>query len=63
MTTTQKLGEISRIMADGFHFTNMRSMLESVERDTDQESAQQILEMVDHFHRLCMYVERKGLTK
>ena len=63
LTTNQKLSEISRIMADGFHFVMMRDLMEKMERAQDKESAQEILEMVDHFHRLCVYVERKGTDK
>jgi hypothetical protein len=60
MNTNQKLVEISRIMADGFHFVKMRELMEHLSRESDQKSAQQILEMVDNFHRLCVYVEKKG---
>lgn len=59
MTTTQKLAEISRIMADGYHFINMRMVLENLETDPNQDAAVQVLEVVHRFYNLCKYVERK----
>jgi hypothetical protein len=60
MTTTQKLSEISRIMADGFHFVMLREVLEGMKTDSDQDAAVQVLEVVDRFYNLCKYVERQG---
>ena len=60
MTTTQKLSEISRIMADGFHFIIMRQVLEGMKTDSNQDAAVQVLEVVDRFYKLCKYVERQG---
>jgi hypothetical protein len=60
MTTTEKLAEISRIMADGFHFMILREVLEGMKTDSNQDAAVQVLEVVDRFYNLCKYVERQG---
>ena len=60
MTTTQKLAEISRIMADGYHFLNMRMVLENLETDPNQDASAQVLDVVNMFYRLCKHIERRG---
>jgi hypothetical protein len=63
MNTTEKVAEISRIMADGYHFLTMRMVLESLETDPDQDATDQILDVVNKFYNLCKYVERRGEVK
>lgn len=60
MNTTEKLAEISRIMADGYNFMTMRMVLEGMEHDPNQESAGLVLNAVDKFYRLCKHIERRG---
>jgi hypothetical protein len=60
MTTTEKLAEISRIMADGYNFMTMRIVLENLEHDPDQDATDQILDVVNKFYRLCKHIERRG---
>lgn len=55
MTTLHRLGEISRIMADGFHFVNLRFLLEGLEED---ESKVELLKIVERFYLLCKFVEK-----
>lgn len=55
ITTTKQLSEISRIMADGFHFAQLRFLLEGL---PDDAGKQQILEIVEKFYKLCAYAEK-----
>ena len=56
---TRKIAEISRIMSDGFLFVQMRFMLEQFEQMPDDPAAQELLEMVNRFYRLCKHIEEK----
>lgn len=58
---TKKLADISRIMADGFHFINMRMIVEDWQKQADlgDAKAQQAINMIEQFHRLCMAIEGK----
>jgi len=56
---TRKISEISRIMSDGFLLVQMRFMLEQFEQMPDDPAAQELLEMVNRFYRLCKHVEEK----
>ena len=47
---TRKIGEISRIMSDGFLFVQMRFMLEQFEQMPDDPDAQELLEIVNRFY-------------
>jgi hypothetical protein len=53
--TTQQLGEISRIMADGYHFVNLRFLFEGLQDDVNK---QQLTEIVENFYKLCKYAEK-----
>lgn len=55
MNTNEQLGEISRIMADGYHFIQLRFLLEGL---PDDENKQQILQIVEKFYKLCKYAEK-----
>ena len=55
MTTTEQLGEISRIMADGCHFVNLRFLLEGLPEDAAKE---EIKKIITQFHNLCVYAEK-----
>lgn len=56
--TDKKLAEISRIMADGYLFLKMRDLMQQVADDPDRKAGEELEEIVDHFYRLCMYVEK-----
>ena len=64
MNTDQKLAFISETMSDGYHFLQMRSLLEQMENDTysdnfqDAQSAEKILDMMNKFYKLCVYVRK-----
>lgn len=57
--STQKLGDISRVMSDGYHFIRVRLICENWEERANQgdEEAIQAMEMISAFHRLCITVE------
>ena len=55
MTTTEQLGDISMIMADGYHFANLRFLLESMQEDDNKE---QIKKIITQFYNLCKYAEK-----
>ena len=65
-TNNQKLGFISETMADGYHFLQMRSLFEQMEKDaqsediTNAQSAEEILDMMNKFYNVCAYVRRHG---
>ena len=65
-TNNQKLGFISETMSDGYHFLQMRSLMEQMEKDAqsdDQDNAQsaeKILDMMNKFYNVCAYVRRHG---
>ena len=66
ITNNQKLGFISETMADGYHFLQMRSLFEQMEKDalsidiTNAESAEKILDVMNMFYNICVYVRRHG---
>lgn len=55
MDTNKQLAEISRIMADGYHFVNFRAMLDSMPNDMGKEK---IEEIVKNFYKLCVFAEK-----
>ena len=55
MTTTQQLGDISMIMADGYHFANLRFLIEGMQEDNNKE---QIKKIITQFYNLCKYAEK-----
>lgn len=57
---SRKLAEISEVMADGYHFVKMRSLVEDWQElaDLGNETAKEAIKMVDTFHRLCMVVKK-----
>lgn len=57
MTTNEKLGEISRIMSDGYHFHNFRLMMESIESEKTSATSE-ILVIIDRFWKLAKIAER-----
>lgn len=66
ITNNQKLGFISETMSDGYHFLQMRSLFEQMEKDaqgddiTNAQSAEKILDMMNKFYNVCVYVRRHG---
>ncbi len=58
---SRKLGEISEVMADGYHFINMRSLVEDWQdkADAGDAMAQEMMKVIDTFHRLCVVVKNK----
>lgn len=58
MNNAAKLADISRIMADGLHFVNMRFLLEGF--DESHPTTAELFDIVDKFYKLCKYVETKG---
>ena len=65
-TINEKLGFISETMSDGYHFIQMSSLFEQMEKDaqsydiTIAQSAEKILDMMNKFYNLCVYVRRHG---
>ncbi len=57
MNTTQQLGKISEIMADGYHFVQLRLLMENMPEDGDKE---QIKLVISRFYNLCKYIEKKS---
>ena len=55
MTTTEQLGDISMIMADGYHFANLRFLIEGMQEDDNKE---QIKKIITQFYNLCKYAEK-----
>ena len=55
MTTTEQLGDISMIMADGYHFVKLRFLLEGMQEDDNKE---QIKKIITQFYNLCKYAEK-----
>lgn len=62
---SKKLGEISFIMGDGYHFMKMRMLMEGIDEKITNATATQVeldvYKMVEQFHRLCKYAEGNPL--
>ena len=64
MNNTQKLAFISEVMSDAYYFVQMRSLMEQIENDAERAtamrdgSAEKILDIMDKFYNLCVYVKR-----
>lgn len=60
MDMNTKLAQISEIMADGFHWFNMREFALHMEEDAKagDVDAQKILDIISRFHRLCLVAKR-----
>lgn len=58
---SRKLGLISEVMADGYHFVTMREHVEQWQQQADSgdANAQKMIDAIDLFHRLCFYVKEK----
>lgn len=58
---TRKLAEISEVMADGYHFVHMRTLVEQWEEQAvaGDKMAQDMMQVIDTFHRLCNVVKNK----
>jgi hypothetical protein len=58
---SRKLGEISEVMADGFHFVQLRTMVEDWKKlaDSGNAQAQEMMKVIDTFHRLCQTVKNR----
>ena len=57
---SRKLGEISEVMADGYHFIRMRALVEQWQDQADagDQTAQDMMKVIDTFHRLCVVVKK-----
>lgn len=65
MNNTQKLAFISEVMSDAYYFVQMRSLMEQMEMDRyidphDSQSAEKILDIMNKFYNLCVYIKRHG---
>lgn len=64
MNHTQKLAFISEAMSDAYYFVQMRGLMEQMENDAQcsdpqaAESAEKILDIMDKFYNLCVYIKR-----
>jgi hypothetical protein len=56
---SRKLGEISEVMADGFHFVQLRDFVDDWQASADagDVAAQEMMKVIDTFHRLCQVVK------
>ncbi len=56
---SRKLGLISEVMADAYHFVRMRDFVEAWEKDaaTGSPDAVKMMEVINTFHRLCQVVK------
>lgn len=63
MNTTQKLQYISETMSDGFLFIIFREFIGRIENELNdpfqREAAQQLMDMVDHYYKLCVYAREE----
>jgi len=59
---SKKLADISLAMSDGFHFLQIRSLVEDWDRmaKAGDPTAQEAIVMVNKFYGLCKYVLAKG---
>lgn len=59
---TRKLSEIWLTTSEVINFVDMRFMMEEMERRSAEgdQAAQELVSIVDKFHRLCKYIEQKG---
>ena len=58
---SKKLGKISEVMSDGFHFIQMRAFCEQwqTEADAGNADSQEMIRIINTFHRLCVVVENR----
>jgi len=56
---TRKLGLISEVMADGYHFIMLRQHIEQWDRDANEGNvqAQEMIRVIETFHRLCLTIK------
>jgi hypothetical protein len=56
---SRKLGQISEVMADGFHFVQLRALVETWQKQADagDVQSQEMMKVIDTFHRLCQVVK------
>lgn len=56
----RKLARISELMNDGFVFVHMRELCEQWQFEADMGSpkAQQMIQSIDTFYRLCDYMKK-----
>jgi hypothetical protein len=57
--TSRKLAQISEVMADGFHFVQLRALVETWQKQADagDVQSQEMMKVIDTFHRLCQVVK------
>lgn len=57
---TRKLGLISEVMADAYHFMNMRTYVEEWDQmaKAGDPEAQEMIRVIETFHRLCSVIKR-----
>lgn len=58
---TKKLGEISLVMSDGYHFMKMRMYAEGCELyehgTNHSEEARKTMKLIKEFHELCQWIK------
>jgi hypothetical protein len=56
---SRKLGLISEVMADGYHFVRMRDLVDDwqARADAGDATAQELIKVINTFHRLCQVVK------
>jgi hypothetical protein len=63
MNTTEKLQYISETMSDGFLFVTFKAFIEQIENELkdpkQRENAQQLMDMVNHYYKLCVYARKQ----
>lgn len=57
---TKKLSEIAQITGDAFHFVNMRFVLEELESRDNDPGAEEIIKIVEDFHKLCLFIRKRS---
>ena len=57
MSATEKLSLISEVMADGYHFVNLRFLVEDWEGTPE---AAEMLEAINKMYRLCKFIKDKA---
>lgn len=56
---SRKLGMISEVMSDGYHFIHLREYAEQwqAQADSGHADAQKMIEAINLFHRLCVAIK------
>jgi hypothetical protein len=57
---TRKLSLISEVMADGYHFVNLRFLVEDwvIRAEKGEPYAVEAMDAIDTFYRICSYIKK-----